>query len=60
MAEHPTTAYDVPGLVEDVEILVDRYGVPHLYASSQEDAFLAQGFNAARDRLFQMGAALLE
>ncbi|OON71785.1 penicillin acylase family protein [Streptomyces tsukubensis] len=48
------TAYDVPGLTEPVEILIDRWGVPHLYATSQDDLFLAQGFNAARDRLFQM------
>ncbi len=54
MAEHSTTNFDVSGLVNDVEILVDKFGVPHLYAQSQDDAFLAQGFNAARDRLFQM------
>ena len=54
MAEHSTTTFDVSGLVNDVEILVDKFGVPHLYAQSQDDAFLAQGFNAARDRLFQM------
>lgn len=48
------TVYDVSELAEEVEILVDRYGVPHLYAQSQDDVFLAQGFNAARDRLFQM------
>ncbi|NGO70212.1 penicillin acylase family protein [Streptomyces boncukensis] len=46
--------YDVPGLAEPVEILVDRWGVPHLYARSRADLFLAQGFNAARDRLFQL------
>lgn len=46
--------YHVPGLEAPVEILVDRWGVPHLYASSRADVFLAQGFNAARDRLFQL------
>jgi penicillin amidase len=28
--------------------------VPHIYAKSQDDLFFAQGFNAARDRLFQI------
>lgn len=49
-----TTTYVVPGLSEPVEILVDRWGVPHVYAESRDDLFLAQGFNAARDRLFQI------
>uniref|UniRef100_A0AAU1UI58 Penicillin acylase family protein n=1 Tax=Streptomyces sp. NBC_00119 TaxID=2975659 RepID=A0AAU1UI58_9ACTN len=46
--------FETPGLAGPVEILVDRWGVPHLYADSQDDLFLAQGFNAARDRLFQL------
>jgi penicillin G amidase len=49
-----TTTFDVPGLAEPVEVLVDRWGVPHLYAGSEQDLFTAQGFNAARDRLFQI------
>ncbi|UNZ16425.1 penicillin acylase family protein [Streptomyces sp. 891-h] len=48
------TRYEVPGLEQPVEILVDRWGVPHLYAASRADLFLAQGFNAARERLFQL------
>jgi penicillin amidase len=53
---HPTppVEYDVPGLAHDVEIIVDTWGVPHVYARSRDDVFLAQGFNAARDRLFQI------
>ncbi|MEW1926958.1 penicillin acylase family protein [Streptomyces sp. NPDC088360] len=46
--------FEVPGLQEPVEIRIDQWGVPHLYAASQDDLFLAQGFNAARDRLFQL------
>ena len=46
--------FEVEGLREDVEILVDRWGVPHVYAASRDDVYLAQGFNAARDRLFQI------
>lgn len=42
------------GLKQDVEILRDRWGVPHIYASSAGDLFFAQGYMAARDRLFQI------
>lgn len=44
----------VAGLEKEVEIIVDRWGVPHIYAGATYDAFLAQGFNAARDRLWQI------
>ncbi|MBP0598802.1 penicillin acylase family protein [Herbaspirillum sp. LeCh32-8] len=44
----------IPGLQKRAEILVDRWGVPHIFAGSQHDAFFMQGFNAARDRLFQI------
>ncbi|MGW7516231.1 penicillin acylase family protein [Streptomyces sp. NPDC054796] len=54
MNDGDVTVFEVPGLDHPVEILVDRWGVPHLYASSRNDLFLAQGFNAARDRLFQI------
>jgi penicillin G amidase len=48
------TTFVVNGLASPVEILVDRWGVPHVYAGSEDDLFVAQGFNAARDRLFQI------
>src|SRR5262249_51140525 len=44
----------LPGLKEPVEVLRDRWGVPHIYARSQDDLFFAQGFVAAQDRLFQI------
>jgi penicillin amidase len=44
----------VSGLQQPVMVLRDRWGVPHIYAQSQHDLFLAQGFVAAQDRLFQM------
>jgi penicillin G amidase len=44
----------VAGLKQPAEILVDRWGVPHIYAKNVDDAFFVQGFNAARDRLFQI------
>ncbi|MEB8340630.1 penicillin acylase family protein [Streptomyces endophyticus] len=46
--------YPVPGLRAPVELIEDRYGVPHIYADNEHDVFLAQGFNAARERLFQI------
>ena len=49
-----TIDYDVPGLEKDAQITVDTYGVPHIYAQTHYDAFFVQGFNAARDRLWQI------
>ena len=46
--------FDIPGLEKEVEILVDRWGVSHIYADTERDLFFAQGFNVARDRLFQL------
>lgn len=50
----PAESIAVPGLQKPAQILVDRWGVPHIYAASEADAFFVQGFNAARDRLFQI------
>jgi len=47
-------SFAVAGLSAPVEIIVDRWGIPHLYAKNEPDLFLAQGFNAARDRLWQI------
>jgi penicillin G amidase len=43
-----------PGLSEPVEIIKDRWGISHIYAKSEADLFFAQGYNVARDRLFQL------
>jgi penicillin G amidase len=37
-----------------VTIARDALGVPHISAASEEDAFFAQGYATAQDRLFQM------
>src|SRR5262244_845141 len=42
------------GVRRPVEILRDRWGVPHIYAQTLEDLFFAQGYITARDRLFQI------
>ncbi len=46
--------YEVKGLNKPAEILVDEWGIPHIYADDHYDAFFVQGFNAARDRLWQI------
>ena len=46
--------YEVRGLTLPAEIIVDKWGVPHIYANDHYDAFFVQGFNAARDRLWQI------
>lgn len=48
-----TTTLSVNGLREPVEILRDNWGVNHLYARNEHDLFFAQGYAAAKDRLFQ-------
>lgn len=50
----PAETIALRGLAAPAQILIDRWGVPHLYARSQDDVFFVQGFNAARDRLFQI------
>jgi penicillin amidase len=44
----------VPGLLQPVTIIRDRRGVPHIHAHSDYDAFFAQGYVVAQDRLFQL------
>ena len=42
------------GVGATVEILRDRYGVPHVFAASERDAHFALGFVHAQDRLWQL------
>lgn len=44
----------VSGLESPVEVIRDRWGVPHIYARNTRDLFFAQGFVQASERLFQM------
>jgi penicillin amidase len=43
-----------PGLREPVEIVRDKWGVPHIYAKTVDDLFFAQGFTMGQDRLWQL------
>ncbi|WP_296700617.1 penicillin acylase family protein, partial [Algoriphagus sp.] len=45
--------YLIDGLHEPVEIIRDEWGINHIYAKNQHDLFFAQGYAAAKDRLFQ-------
>lgn len=49
-----TVRFGLKGLEARADIRVDRWGVPHIKAASRADAFFVQGFNAARDRLWQI------
>ncbi|MCK8781452.1 penicillin acylase family protein [Rhizobium sp. NTR19] len=42
------------GLQEPATIRIDRWGIPHIKAANEQDLFFVQGFNAARDRLWQL------
>jgi penicillin amidase len=44
----------LPGLAAPVEVIRDRWGIPHIYAATLHDLFFAQGFVHAQDRLWQM------
>jgi penicillin amidase len=44
----------VAGLKGEVLIQRDKWGVPHIQASSRQDLFFAQGYAHAQDRLWQM------
>jgi penicillin G amidase len=44
----------IPGLKAPVDILRDKWGVPHIYAQNQDDLYFANGYINARDRLFQI------
>lgn len=47
-------ALQVDGLAHEVEIVRDRWGIPHIRAHSAADAFFAQGFVHAQDRMWHM------
>ena len=46
--------FDIENLQEEVSIHYDEYGIPHIYAENEADAFTALGFVHAQDRLWQM------
>jgi penicillin G amidase len=53
-AQPATEQHQVAGLAAAAEIVVDRHGLAHIYAASERDAYFLQGYNVARDRLWQI------
>ena len=53
MAQPEEERLKITGLHLPVKIFRDTNGVNHIYAENEHDLFFAQGFCAARDRLFQ-------
>lgn len=49
-----SSSVQVEGLSAPIEIIDDRWGVPHIRAQTKADAFFGQGYVVARDRLFQI------
>jgi penicillin amidase len=47
-------ARQLPGLAAPGEIIIDRAGIPHIYAANAHDGFFLQGYAVARDRLWQI------
>tara|TARA_X000000368_G_scaffold416938_1_gene412005 strand:- start:146 stop:2551 length:2406 start_codon:yes stop_codon:yes gene_type:complete len=48
-----TSKKNVDGIAKKVEIFRDNWGINHIYAENENDLFFAQGYAAAKDRLFQ-------
>src|SRR6185295_18063353 len=44
----------IPGLEKPVTVLRDAWGIAHIFAETQSDLFMAQGYVAAQDRLWQL------
>lgn len=42
------------GLKNTVEVIRDKWGIPHIYAANAYDLFFAQGYIQAQDRWWQM------
>jgi penicillin G amidase len=46
--------WSVAGLTAPADIVIDHWGIAHIFAANVHDAFFLQGYNAARDRLWQI------
>lgn len=45
---------EISGLMKNVDVYYDDYGIPHIYAENATDAYRAFGYIHATDRLFQL------
>ncbi len=53
-ANYTSQNLNVPGLISNVQVILDNAGFAHIYAKNDHDLFLAQGYYMASMRLFQM------
>jgi len=44
----------IQGISNEVEIIRDKLGIPHIFAQNEEDLFFACGYVHAQDRIWQM------
>jgi len=51
------SAAPLPGLQKRVELIRDKFGVPHITASGDRDVYFMMGYMHAEDRFFQMDVA---
>jgi penicillin amidase len=58
LAHRPKTeTVDVAGVQRKATVLRDTFGVPHVFAKSEHDAYFMVGYLHAQDRLFQMDSS---
>lgn len=50
----PNRTIETPAVSANVEVIRDKFGVPHIYGDTTEDVFFASGYTMAEDRLFQV------
>jgi penicillin amidase len=53
-SDYQITEINFDEISEDVKVYRDEYGVPTIIAQNEFDLFFAQGYEMARDRLFQL------
>ena len=46
--------WSASGLRAPADMVIDHWGIAHIFAANIHDAFFLQGYNAARDRLWQI------
>ncbi|MET0908991.1 MAG: penicillin acylase family protein [Ilumatobacteraceae bacterium] len=49
-----TGSVQIAGITSEVTVKRDAMGIPHIYADTPEDLFLAQGYVHAQDRFYEM------
>ena len=50
------TIFDLAGADGPIEIVVDEWGIPHVYATTEADMFRGEGFIVAKNRIISMHA----